>query len=520
MHTGKNTENASNMIQWKMVSFRVVCLVVLLTTTQNADVCAEGIAPESGMKNDTSLHSDDNRQHYSRLIHSLGGLEKVAVHISYAADWLVNVAQITNESLPSNMKNGHGYKYNNWTGAFRNEYDPAEEKFDAYGPVWHCGQAIRGLIAASKIGKKVLAAMRAFAADGVDNGLRFAGFDASEWSLRVNRWMNAAVLGGGFILDKQVQTQGAEYGMILAYENNADNPQTSTMLEGMRGLYDLSRETDDLKYAKAANQAGIWLLNNAWITKQGLLYDLWDRKTKAYLKVPNWNFVTKDGVGRPLADDWIFLELHKQTGTFQSLEAFLDIIEHLQTWERPAGNWIDFIPCNPNASHGGLLHPRQAFWWGRPFLAAYELSNGTSKEYLKIAQRAGMWYVNASRLDGGMFRKTAADFTTSTFGQVTSGIACAALLWMDIHDADGNDTWLHHASTGLNWVIGQQFIPNKTSDENLKGAILELTNPMAGGDSSPFHLRDIATSFTLQALGKAADVFLEENANKPTTIWS
>ena len=72
-----------------------------------------------------------------------------------------------------------------------------------------------------------------------------------------------------------------------------------------------------------------------------------------------------------------------------------------------------------------MIHPRQAYWWGRPMIDAYRASR--DPRYFACARRAGEWYQNAMRLDGGLFRGTRRDFKTDSFSHATSGVACAVL---------------------------------------------------------------------------------------------
>ena len=233
----------------------------------------------------------DAKGAYHSLVSTLGGLEALLIHITNGADWLVNVSQVKTESLPVDLKNSRKYNYSNWRGAFRNEYDAGSKTWDTYGPVWHGGQAIRGLVAASRVGQLVLDALEATNRD------QLAGLTAEMWKSRIDAWMDGAELCAGFILDKQVRSSDKENGMILSYENSANAPQSSTMLEGMRGLWDLAAATGNATYAQAANAAVTWSVDNAWMRGHGLLYDLWDRQNQSFLHEGGWNYVTKDGAG-------------------------------------------------------------------------------------------------------------------------------------------------------------------------------------------------------------------------------
>ena len=98
--------------------------------------------------------------------------------------------------------------------------------------------------------------------------------------------------------------------------------------------------------------------------------------------------------------------------------------------ENPPGNWIKYFPCNQRK---GYIHPRHAFWWGVPFIRAYEETKDSN--YLDIAIRCGEWYKKAVRVDGGLFRNTYLDYNTDSFGHATSGTACAAILDVNSYQA-------------------------------------------------------------------------------------
>lgn len=128
-------------------------------------------------------------------------------------------------------------------------------------------------------------------------------------------------------------------------------------------------------------------------------------------------------------------------------------------------------------------------------LAAYKDSG--DKRYLECAIRAGDWYLQAVRLDGGLFRDTRRDFKTTSFGQVTSGIGCAAILWCELWRETGNKKWLSAIHSALNFQMQMQF--TNPNDPNLKGALLELTLRPDGSDRSPYHIRDLAAIFFVQS---------------------
>jgi hypothetical protein len=104
------------------------------------------------------------------------------------------------------------------------------------------------------------------------------------------------------------------------------------------------------------------------------------------------------------------------------------------------------------------------------------------------------------RLDGGLFRSTAPDFKTPSFDHATSGIACAAILWLELAQEFGDTQWDEPMIRALRYCYSMQF--TSASDENLQGAVLEKVIHPNGSDAPPWYLRDIGTFFYIQAASR------------------
>jgi len=120
--------------------------------------------------------------------------------------------------------------------------------------------------------------------------------------------------------------------------------------------------------------------------------------------------------------------------------------------------------------------------------------------YLECARRAGEWYQNAMRLDGGLIRGTRRDFKTESFSHATSGIACAVLLWEELWDETHDQTWIDSIRIGLNFCLMMQL--RDVQDHNLQGAIIEAVEAPDGSDASPHYVRDLSTVFFVQAASR------------------
>ena len=127
-------------------------------------------------------------------------------------------------------------------------------------------------------------------------------------------------------------------------------------------------------------------------------------------------------------------------------------------------------------------------------IAAFQ-ENG-DKRYLDCARRVGEWYLHLTRDEGDPFHGS----LRQSSGIDTSGMACAAILWMDLFQETKDERWMAAARRALRYCMNMQF--REVQDPNLKGAFLEQVLPPNGTDRSPFYVRDIATIFFVQAACK------------------
>jgi hypothetical protein len=379
--------------------------------------------------------------------------------VTAACDWITDVAQMKTDSL-SGEQNSHKLEHQHWRGALRGEYRASTRQWDFFCPVWHTGQAIKSLVWAAQ-------------------------------ALNCPDLLAAARLGAEFIGSARVADQSSpHYGLIFGFEDFGDKSSTSAVLEAVEGLWLLSDAAGDARYGEWANAAAAWEARNSYLGN-GLFRDQFDVKRWSYMPA-------RDGdkkPGRPLNDDAILLKAALRGASPNLRAIFYEVAERLLRDEDPPGNWINYGPCNAST---GMIHPRQAYWWGRPMIDAYRDSH--DPRYLACARRAGQWYQNAMRLDGGLFRGTRRDFRTDSFSHATSGVACAVLLWEELWKETHEDAWLESIRTGLDFCRTMQF--RNVSDPNLKGALIEGVEAPDGTDASPYYVRDLATIFFVQAVSR------------------
>ena len=379
-------------------------------------------------------------------------IEGLKSQIELAAQWLVQVATIR-DNTPCGEK-GKSFGYSDWRGALRGEYKAADKIWDVFCPYWHTGQGIKALVmAADVLNDKTI--------------LEHAEFNA------------------GFLLNNQIKS-GDDKGLFPAFEDRFDLVNTSAILETLDGLFMLSDATGDLIYRNAALEAADWVSRKAWQPDLGKFFDYYQIISSKFV------FGLPGAQNRPLLDDAVFVTAWKLTGEKRYLDIAAATAETLIREESPAGNWINIVPCNAKR---GTIHPRHAYWWGRPMLTLYKETG--DKRYLEVFRRSVQWYDHALRLDGGFMRDTSVNFNTGCFDHATSGSACAALCFLDLAEIEDRDYWISRAETALDYCCAMQF--RSAADPNLRGAVLEKLLMPDGSDRSPYYLRDLGTIFFLQA---------------------
>ena len=398
---------------------------------------------------------------------------KLKRRLVLALDWLSEIAIKREETITDELnvlQAEHAY----WKGAIKNEYMVERKKWNFYAPVWHSGQAIKALVLASQL----------------------------VFIEEKKKYLVAAKNIAKFILKNQIWKEGSpEHGLIFSYEDLPGKITTSGMLEAADGLFILSEITGNEEYKNKTLAALEYCFNNLYIKGEGLFHDAYDYKNKTILDPYNNELVDgKDLPGRPLNDDSVYLKAYKITRDEKYKIVFWEIIDRLMKEENPPGNWIKYFPCNQRK---GYIHPRHAFWWGVPFIRAYEETKDSN--YLDIAIRCGEWYKKAVRVDGGLFRNTYLDYNTDSFGHATSGTACAAILWMELKKHAQKGEYNSYIRNSLVHCMNMQF--TKPVDHNLLGCVLEKVLPPNGTDRNPYLIRDLATIFFIQAGVKYLDFY-------------
>jgi len=395
-----------------------------------------------------------------------GRIDRAALEdsVKLACRWLIHIAQIKTESLGERDKNTAGFPYANWKGAIRGEYSPARDSdngrlkagtWSFFCPIWHTGQAVKALSLAYKC---------------------FGDAD----------YLEGAKQGAEFIGRCQNHDKTSEdFGCVSGYEDSPTSINCSAVLEACDGLFALSEVSGDNLYVGWAVAAIQWAVRRLY--KGGGLFADGYNPVKKTLDAPRW--LDKFGApGRPLLDDGVLLTAWQRTQDEKLRAAFYEIADLLIAKEEPAGNWINYVPCDWKT---GAIHPRQAFWWGRPMWMAYK--NSKVDKYRQCFERACDWYTKAMRHDGGMLRGTYRDFSTDSFGHATSGTGCACMMFRDSFVELGSKKYLPNLALGLKYMMSMQV--TRAQDPEMQGVIIEKVLPPNGSDAAPWHIRDLGTIF-------------------------
>ncbi len=397
---------------------------------------------------------------------------KLQQRLLLALNWLTDVAlkkeeQLTNETNPQKLEQ------KTYKGAIKNAYFVASKTWQFQAPVWHTAQAIKAMVAATK--------------------LEFA-----DTSIDKKKYLTTAEECASFILKNQIwDKKNIDHGLILAFEDMPGCVSTAGILETVDALFVLSEATGNEIYRQRALEALKFCKEKLYVRGEGLFVDGYDYKTHKSINPYSYD---EQSAGRPLNDDAVYLKAWKLTKISEYRTIFYEILEKLTREEDPPGNWIKYHPSHRKK---GFIHARQAFWWSLPFVRAYEETSQI--KFLDVAKRAGEWYLKAIRADGGIFRNTYADFNTDSFGHATSGAACAVILWCELKKISGLKKYDPYIRNCLNYCLNMQFTFPK--DKNLFGCVLEKVLPPDGTDGSPYLIRDLGTIFFAQAVAKYFENF-------------
>ncbi len=355
-------------------------------------------------------------------------------------------------------------------GMARGNYQMISGVWEEYEPAWHTGQAIYGLLETYEVTKNKSA---------LDHAVR-----AGKW------WIDLQFPKGHKLGGYLNARHGSKLGDLI---------NTTTIADGTPGLFNLSDVTGDKIYADIATDAGAWILNNLYIPKERLSYNIVDAKTGEIWKDRSPHAQHKDvpfdikHVARPNAEGYLWKDMYTHTGKERYKEAFLEICNKLVDDQSENGWWMDFEPNNPET---GKIHGRFNTWNAEALIEAYTLTKEqkyldaalkTAKALAKVQDKTGViWY--SSYLDGNHDKR-------SPCGSATS---YAGILWLQLYELGITD-FENNIKLALDFTLKNQFSIAHT-DPNLAGAYYEIRQKAKKDGTFELYYRDIATSFGMRFL--------------------
>lgn len=401
--------------------------------------------------------------------------------LKLGADWIEGVAQERRPSMPE-------------YGSLRTDYSLRQRRWWRTETVWRTAQAGRALIAAHRV-------------------------------TSAPRYMKGAERAATYLTTRQILDPGtpALHGMVNAQMDRPDRVSISAILRSIRLFADMADVTGERQWNDRFLMAMQWVFRSAYLL-QGKVMESFSPATGQFDSDGPWG--PNSPPARPLIDEACFYEAYARSGEASFERAFRTLAERLMEDEAPPGHWAAYPPSDRRT---GLLVTRQAFWWGRPMLAA---GNAFQDErFLAIATRTAQWFMEYQNLDGGFYARSWTSGYHNSFDLSTSAAACACLVWFDLYDHTRDDTYLEAARDSLRFVLGMQF-SDAAQDVNLRGAFIESLDAMASPQEAglegvaesaeaagrpepePFfdgterlsvHVADVAATFAVQALARAVE---------------
>lgn len=355
-------------------------------------------------------------------------------------------------------------------GKSRCDYNLIEGKWYPYEEPWHTGQIILGLVDSYKVtgNKDALQAAR----------------KAGDW------WISL-----------EIKNNPRFKGMVAATHGDVignDQIVFATTTDGTPGIFELSRVTGDMKYAKVATSSAKWLLENMYYPEKGVCYDLADLKTGEVLKENSPFYKDKknqvlEDVSRPNTEGSPFKDAYEFSKDSKFKDAHILLCNSLIEKQDKDGIWMRYMPNDINVSS---FHPRFNLWYAESLLEAYELTK--DKKYLEAAAKTARTYAKAQKKDGTIFYVNYTDGKESDKGSVCgSAVAFAGILWIRLADY-GYTEFIPAYERSIQWILKNRYSINHP-DPNLRGAVVNTRCRSRKGKIWLTH-RDVGTSFGLRFL--------------------
>ena len=369
------------------------------------------------------------------------------------------------------INDGATYAMNNLIdeeGKSRCDYNIIEGKWYPYEPAWHTGQLIYGLLYAYKV-------------------------------TNIEEYLSAAKKSGDWWISLQITDHEKLNGMLNAiHGDGVDYIVFATISDGSPGIFELTRISREDKYAWVATDAGKWMLQNMYLEKEGMFYDVVDKETGEVQTVnsPFWKDKKKQSlndVARPNNEGFLFKDMYEFTGNETYKKVFINLCNSLVEKQDEYGLWMDFTP---NHKDEGAFHPRFNLWYAESLIEGYKLTGDES--YINAALKTARFYTKFQMSDGTIYYKNYVSGKKNRNSICGSAVSFAGIIWLKLKELGFGDEFEKNIQLSLEWVLKNRF-SNDHPDKNLTGAFLE-TRTRRKNDKLWITMRDIATSFGLRFL--------------------
>jgi rhamnogalacturonyl hydrolase YesR len=358
-------------------------------------------------------------------------------------------------------------------GKSRCDYSLLDGKWFDYEPAWHTGQIINGLVEAYKVTKN-------------------------------EQYLSAAMKAGDWWVSLEIKDHPKLKGMVRAIHGDGlDYIVCATTTDGTPGLFNLYRVTKEKKYADVPTSAGEWMLQNFYLPKEGMFYDMADPKSGEVIKEnsPFWPEKTKqtlNDVARVNNEGFLFKDMYEYTRNEKYKDVFINLCESLVAKQGPEGLWMQFTPNN---AAKGSFHPRFNLWYAESLIEGFVLTG--NKSYLDAAKKTLSFYTKYQKKDGTIYYENYLDGRSNENSVTGSTVAMAGLLWIRLQKLGVGDEFKDNIERSARWLVGNRFAMDHP-DKNLAGATMNIRTRSKNGKMY-LTQRDLGTSFSLRFLSAYYD---------------
>ena len=369
---------------------------------------------------------------------NLGSLEMAS---RMAAEWLMNVAQITEGDSP-NM------------GAVWTEYHFFDREFLLRPYVWHHAKVAEALL-------------RIYERTGEP------------------AYRKSAILAGEYLLRIQVK-EGEHAGALWQpWLTGKERLYVDMNYQCIPALLHLSHTIGHTKYLESAVRVADWFINTAY-QGNGV-------HTGEYF--PSRNYLA--GFRTHILDEGAFLMLYEVTNKEAYRQVFQEQVDALVAAAEHRGTFS--CRTNPHMQFWPILEMRKIssrgqYWHIAPILAAY--LKWPEDRYLSVLESSARLMIDWQSQKGFLWNAYEPDGRPAEIERADGGsTAMFVIIWLNLYDVTQDETYLEAAERALNWMLEAQY--KTPADKDTFGAFFQEMGYHKGRWLD--YLRDISSSFGIIA---------------------